>query len=760
MRTSTRAKGLLALAALLLVQRAVASKGRGAASRGAAAAAAAEARRRLQDSTASTSVCTDNSRWQGLPWVYLTYNERNAWGSLGWSEQWWDNAWGASTTAKTQSGRCFGNRYLIGESGLDTCLVGAQVLTREDCLNASASYERTFPGDLLPLGASVNDNGGTPACNIQDRVGFQFNQARITGGNRGYSPVCKFGPDVGGACPQIATTPLPNNLTFASTIPRKVITCYGDLSADEQDAVRFLGYTPASWQACMKSEWNPPTCSWPAGIPTPQAPCLDQMIYLQSKYNNSKPWAILTSYQKAALIDLGWDTHGVQWESTDLPVTYAKPFDSQPPPQGLTRKERQAATFLGYTAQVWEGCYPQTECLTRLALMDKKIASWRWRTTMPAGIRARLLLLGWTEDLWYDGEPPALYRSSWDDLPYPQSVSARLVGYTKDTWEQCTQSNCVTRYNYILNKYDALSWAQMTGAQRDAWTVLQNGQVLWDAGGMLRTPLMRNRWQELTPEQQRQATFLGWDEGTWQGCNLGWSTTPSNVTNNTVYLADPTRTVRVRMTIQAPYTDITGNVYGQQVGTLPTSFIVVFERSVARALFCGNPVYRNYTRGAVGSDGQPLCMLPDSFNREQMRIRVLSVQPGSIIVDFLIVANQTAADDTSPYLFGALQRQLLSLYSPISQDPEFMRYAGKASIQEVPLSSLNPTQTAQALAFEQIRSQYNADNACNLQRDARIGTIRCGSHGSPRCGLQALGLSVLVALLHMLAGGLSVQSLS
>jgi len=328
-------------------------------------------------------------------------------------------------------------------------------------------------------------------------------------------------------------------------------------------------------------------------------------------------------------------------------------------------------------------------------------------------------------------------------------VAARLLGYTKDVWEGCEQSPCLERYNYVLNKYAGLKWGDLTLAQQSGWTMLEHSQALWDAGGMMRTRLFSMRWDELSPAQQRQAAFLGYSKGTWQGCNFDWGTS-INVTITASDFGGPFRTVRVRMVIEAAFSSISGNVYGVAVSTMPTSFIELFERSVGRSLFCGNPDFKNYTIGAFGPDGEPVCKLPEDYERQRQRIRVVTVLEGSIIVDFIIVKNQTAEEPPSIQLYEGLKTQLESFASPLCQDVEFGRYARIAAVEEVPLSDLDPEERQRAMAFEQTRGKYGELNACELSMDARKGKVRCPVASTRSSTFPVAFLLALVVLLSAL----------
>uniref|UniRef100_A0A7S1QYZ7 Uncharacterized protein n=1 Tax=Alexandrium catenella TaxID=2925 RepID=A0A7S1QYZ7_ALECA len=324
-----------------------------------------------------------------------------------------------------------------------------------------------------------------------------------------------------------------------------------------------------------------------------------------------------------------------------------------------------------------------------------------------------------------EGEEPASYRLQWHSLPYAQQVAARLVGYTEDTWNMCPNAACLPRFQYIQQRFN-VQWSDMKAAEQRAWMLLQHTPQLWAQRGMTGTRAMQARWAELTPDQQAQAAFLGHNMETWQGCNTDWTEPPaSNTSNVTQPQPSISRTVRMRMKILRPFSEISGNVFGNQVAQLPTSFIMLFQRSVARALFCGNPPLSPDPQTYVDADGSPLCILLSEYERQKSRVRVITVTEGSIIVDFIFVGNQTIGDEPAPNLLEVLKRQLASTSSPLAQDMEFGRYAQVATVTEIPLSHLSVTERDAALAFEKKRGAYNNGNACTLRIDSRNGINPC-----------------------------------
>merc|ERR1719321_2650385 len=126
-------------------------------------------------------------------------------------------------------------------------------------------------------------------------------------------------------------------------------------------------------------------------------------------------------------------------------------------------------------------------------------------------------------------------------------------------------------------------------------------------------------------EQQKQAEFLGYNLATWAGCYQEWGPAPENENLTKPKPPDPQRIVRGRMTIQLPFTEISGNVYGKEVAAVPTAFITIFERAVGRALFCGNPPLATSSTTYIDANGGPLCNVKMDFEMQKNRVQVLTV---------------------------------------------------------------------------------------------------------------------------------------
>jgi len=501
--------------------------------------------------------------------------------------------------------------------------------------------------------------------------------------------------------------------------------CWQDLTEEEKDAAISLGYDIATWSECKKQG-----CEWPSDVPTEDARCLDKQIYLENKYNFSRPWQNITQLKRDKLVLLGYDPDGTAWANGRKPPSFGRAWSE------LTYNEREAAKFLGYSSKVWENCEGvyDSPCLDRLWHVELTQRDWVWEELRP-GVQELLTDLGWQSRTWFEKETPAVMKAPWLGLTNLQRSAARTLGYSQDTFRGCPMATCLERFAYVQHKWTGVNrptWMQMKLSERRAWMLLRHNENLWAQN--LNPATMQKRWAELSPEQQLEAQFLGHSEGTWQGCNMGWvadrnETGGANATN-------PNTAVRGRMFVDLPYSEISGNVYGQQVASMPTSFIQVFETAVARALFCGNPPLSNSENTYIGEDGEPLCVLKTEYEMQKNRIRVLNVVEGSIVVDFFIVANATASQVTSRMLFEALVRQVeRKADSPLCNDKYFKRYCRRASVQENHLSSESWEDMQVALNGEAKRNAYTESNMCLLHTDAKLGVTRCASSsatGSPQ----------------------------
>jgi hypothetical protein len=593
-------------------------------------------------------------------------------------------------------------------------------------------------------GVKWHPNDGNPALTQQQQMSWELLGWNQLSWNR------HWGVAVPGVTTTMTTTksgttifvPITTTVTTTSYLPRsELYMCWDDLTEDMRDGATSLGYSIQMWTDCKGHD-----CTWPADIPMPSAPCLEIMLYLEDKLDEDKDWVSISSMKREKLVLLGWDLDGRRWRDGQIPNSYGQPWSE------LTRRERDAASFLGYDVLTWDSCVQavgrESSCVKRMVHLENKMTGWVWESLKP-GKQDLLSTLGWESKTWYEGELPAVMKAEWGGLTSTQRSAARRLGYTHDTWAKCPNAECTERYEYLKVRWDRskVGWMDMTLFERNAWQLLGSSESLWNSGNNPAT--MQKRWSELTPEQQVEATFLGHTEETWQGCNIDWAPrVPGNVSNDTTYV-DPSGVVRARMTIDRPYSEVSGNIYGKEVATMPTSFIRVFENAVSRALFCDNPPLSYDPNTYLDEEGEPLCLQRSNFEKEKYRVRVMNVVQGSIIVDFYLIANATPAQDTSRALFEKLQRQVDQKdTSPLCHDKYFGRYARAAAVDEV----LLPHQEGflESLRFEDKRNYYIQSRACLLTIDAKQNVQSCPAAGAPPQAILSAALSTLLTAIIVL----------
>lgn len=502
--------------------------------------------------------------------------------------------------------------------------------------------------------------------------------------------------------------------TSTTVIPMEETMCYQDLNEGQQDAVRTLGYTISTWHACKN-----PDCAWPAGNPQPGATCLEVRHWLNYGLY-TRNWVDLPSDKRNALELLGW-SHS-RWTEWNHPLTYARLW------LDLLPRQQEAALFLGYTPDAWERCERAASCISRLALLENFTNPFYnpWNR-LPTPLRDRFAEIGYDEKRWMNGDGPTLNKAYKDLLPH-EIISVRIAGYVRDTWDGCPNAQCTERYAYVKGIYEGKQWTELTVAKRRAWKLLGHTQRLWAEGGMFNTIKFQLTWPELSNEQQLQAIFLGHSEGTWQGCNTQWGKPDPNATNTPsagVISTSIERTVRARMTIRRPFAEVSGNIYGAAVARLPSSFIQIFEDSLARAMFCRNTPLSDDPAEYINSKGQPACNDPDQYVRQRHRVKVMTIKEGSIIVDFFLARNQTSIELPAPSLFQDIRRMLEVKSSPLCQDMQFGKFAKVAVIEEIPLSHLSEDELQKADQFERMREKWGESRACQLLSDGRGGDTNC-----------------------------------
>lgn len=367
---------------------------------------------------------------------------------------------------------------------------------------------------------------------------------------------------------------------------------------------------------------------------------------------------------------------------------------------------------------------------------------------MTNGLRETLEILGWTQERWEEDNIPRIFGERWDTLSVEAKTAAILLGHGYDTWGNCLEAPCLERFQYVKDKFAGVKWDQMSKATKLNLKMLGWSSDLWDTGG--NSESVQLQWEELAYEQQAAAMFLGHTRETWQGC-ADWKDPQVTVPPITVKPKDPLRPIRARMIIHRPFTEISGNLQGNGVpgqgdGVASPSFVVVFERAIARAIFCRNPWVEDDGSNYTNNDGSAKCIAQDLLNQQQERVKTIRIVKGSIIVDFMIDANQTADEPSSADALLDLSRQLRNVRSPACRDIEFGRFAEVADVHELEVPESEAQRKKEVLEFEETRKRYNSGNACQLHSDAKGGRNACVSRSQrPQRLSKVIGVLAILA---------------
>lgn len=382
---------------------------------------------------------------------------------------------------------------------------------------------------------------------------------------------------------------------------------------------------------------------------------------------------------------------------------------------------------------------------------------------MPSGVQRHLVTLGWTERTWVEGERPALAKVPWHELDGVNLLAAQLLGFAEDTWDMCPRSDCRARLEYLQKRWSTHHWTTMRNAEQRAWRLLGQDEATWTKPSPTNVYATAfQRWDELTTEAKEAARFLGHSEASWAGCAEGWETPKQDALTQPLF-EDPDRTVRATMTIIRPFSEISGNVYGQQVAALPESFVKIFETSIARVLYCGNPA--SAADPGVYLDGQDaICNDQARFENQKHRVRVVAIRQGSIIVDFIICGRKNdaprgvcdgytwnATDTSAAENLAYIQRQLELRNSSLLFEKDLGRFAEAATVEEVRLRTIEDGKLVKVMTFERLRAFYGENTACELLEDKRNNISYCAGHMADSTHLTISRL-IVGLLLFLIAG--------
>ncbi|KAF4662720.1 hypothetical protein FOL47_006072 [Perkinsus chesapeaki] len=176
--------------------------------------------------------------------------------------------------------------------------------------------------------------------------------------------------------------------------------------------------------------------------------CLLRMSALAN--NEQRSMAALSDVERAnyiSLLQVEDDLLEQAWSTTSHSSAWSKIANSSVD-QGFTDwlsmpiSTRRVAAALGYGEDVWRNCdssiVNSNDCVARFNALQLMQTRSDW-TRMNASERAPWMSLGYsTYAEWTMSERPQLWRESlWYNLTTSQQASARVIGYSEDTWDRC-----------------------------------------------------------------------------------------------------------------------------------------------------------------------------------------------------------------------------------------------------------------------------------------------------------------------------------
>ena len=113
--------------------------------------------------------------------------------------------------------------------------------------------------------------------------------------------------------------------------------------------------------------------------------------------------------------------------------------------------------------------------------------------------------------MWETGEEePGSNEKMWEELSSAEQKAAGLLGYTKKTWNQ--ETDTVSSVEEKM-PYDGISFDKLPLKANKAAVCLGYNKEIWNSDD--KAPADSKKWNELRPAEQKAAEFLGYDSRKW-----------------------------------------------------------------------------------------------------------------------------------------------------------------------------------------------------------------------------------------------------
>ena len=324
-------------------------------------------------------------------------------------------------------------------------------------------------------------------------------------------------------------------------LPPRLLTEFNpdwdELTTKQQQAAAVLGYDASTWWYIKRDmeTFQVPVEEVPITLEDEEPQQQEQQQQEQQASPDEEwydyDWGELPDNVQQAYISLGWSEDA--WDGGWSVETDTMDWAS------LSAQQQQAAIFLGYSEELWDG--PDTTSTTTTATTETEASpvevalewdDYDW-TELPPDVQASYMVLGYSEEIWDNGDSVFSDELSWEELSMDEQTAALTIGYTQEIWDgpttappldattpdtdtmapEAPATQETTESTAPDAEYYDSYWVDLPQDVRDAYTALGYTEQSWNEGDSVESE--DSDWTELTPEQQKAATFLGYNQALW-----------------------------------------------------------------------------------------------------------------------------------------------------------------------------------------------------------------------------------------------------
>jgi hypothetical protein len=309
-----------------------------------------------------------------------------------------------------------------------------------------------------------------------------------------------------------------------------------DLSADEKEAAKVLGYDRCRWDKvdydsdeedeASKSYSKSTVSSLLFSSPTDPGSYNPSMnsakrfgSEVHSYYDDVSFDRLPTEAQKAAEF-LGWTRSS--WNANNAVPVEEKPW------KDLTDDEKAACKALGWSQSIWDD-YTGDGSVSVSTTGPSQTYGGCLFDDLPQVAKDAVTTLGYTASTWNNDGSVPVEEKDWGQLNGAEQQAAFVLGFSERTWNgpvghlstiasvslEATDKDSGSSIHFIPGHkyYKTREWSQLpTEVQRAALT-LGYSDIIWETGS--RSPVDDMYWEEMSPRLRAAARKLGFHQDSW-----------------------------------------------------------------------------------------------------------------------------------------------------------------------------------------------------------------------------------------------------